>query len=82
MNPFDQVCDPALTIEIQLPGISFDRLKKFAKHFGCDAFRTNNSGHYRITTNDAINFYWLGMNLNNSFLNKVEKSSISKYIEV
>jgi hypothetical protein len=45
------------------------QVKSFCEHYNCKAERKK--GEYWITSNDPINFFWLGMNFNNHVLNKL-----------
>lgn len=69
-------------IEIQLPDVSFGEIQAFAERFGCTAVKTKNRFYYKIKTDDVINFYWLGCNMNNGMLNKLGLAgSLSKFVE-
>ena len=72
----------AYEIIIQLPDVSLGEIRDFAKRFGCDAHKTKDRFYYRITTDEVINFYWLGCNMNNNIMNQVYQSSLSKFIEL
>lgn len=69
-------------IEVQWPGKSLGEAQDYARRFGCEAHKTKSKFYFRITTNDPVNLYWLGANINNAVLNQVFPSYISKYIEL
>lgn len=71
-----------IEIEVQWPGKSLGEAKEFAHRFGCRCTKTKNKGYFIISTSDPVNLYWLGANINNSALNQLFPSSISKYIEL
>ena len=69
-----------LEIEIHLPTTQFPEIRNFARHFGCEAHPTKDKFYYRITTDNPVNFFWLGANMNNSALNELKPSAISRYV--
>lgn len=71
-----------MEITIELQCVSFERISRFAEHFGCKAHKTRTSYHYRITADDPMSFYWLGANIGNNILNEQDQSSLSKFIEL
>ncbi len=71
-----------LQIEVQWPGKSYGEAKQFADHFGCTCEKTKHKGFFIIKTDEPINFYWLGANVNNEAINRDHPSAISKYVEL
>lgn len=69
-------------IEVQWPGKSLGEAKDFAEHFGCKAEKTKHKYYFKITTEDPVNLYWLGANVNNAAINQANPSYISKFIEL
>ncbi len=70
------------TIELQWPGKSIGEAQDFCQRFGCTAQKTKHKGYFLISTDDPINFYWLGCNMHNAWINEMCPSNISKYVEL
>lgn len=61
-------------ITIELPLDMKDALtKEYCKHFSCTCKVKN--GYLYVTTDDPINFLWLGANMNNGFINELLKEN-------
>lgn len=71
-----------MQIIVQWPGKSLKEAQKFAEHFGCKAYKTNEREYYRISSDDVMNFYWLGANVYNAEVNRNNPSGIAKFIEL
>jgi len=71
-----------IKIEVQWPGKTLGEAIEYAERFGCQAEKTNTKYFYTISTDDPINLYWLGANINNEALNNLLPSAISKYVEL
>lgn len=69
-------------IEVQWPDTSLGEARDFANRLGCEAHKTKHRGYFKITTEDPINFYWLGANIHNTYFNQIEKSNIAKFTEL
>lgn len=71
--------------KIELPiGIteaSFENFQKYCNHFGCQVLKPKRGdSNYIITTDDNINFFWLGMNFTLEVNTGISISAASKYL--
>lgn len=71
-----------LQIEVQWPGKSLGEARDYCERFGCTVEKTRHKDYFKVMTDDPTNFYWLGANINNSVLNELMPSAVSKYTEL
>ncbi len=73
--------------EIRIPigcegnNVSFENFHAFCEEFGCELHKKRRGdAEWHITSDDATNFFWLGMNLNFKHESPISISSASKYL--
>ncbi len=63
---------PVFRIVVMMSENSDDQdIRSRCRSYKCDAKRIPGSDEYEITTLDPVNFFWLGLNFNNGFINKL-----------
>lgn len=57
-------------------------MEDFARHYGCKSEYQVKKHRYRITTENPANFFWLGANMVNGYINDLNKriAELSKQI--
>lgn len=68
-----------MQISTSVVSASFDNFKKYCAHFGCKVKKTK--AFYFITSEDAANFFWLGMNMNFHSESRLCKTPADKYLK-
>ena len=59
--------------------VAFDKIAAYCEHFNCKAF-TPKKGEIAIDTEDPINFFWLGANLNFKSTSSLTITPAEKYL--
>lgn len=79
------MCTPTFSIQVPiLEGIEIDELKEVCKRYGCEIDKRPRDIYYTITSEDPLNFFWLGMNFNHSLgiidlVSEIKKNNPSLY---
>lgn len=60
-----------ITIEIPVNGTSVEQLKPICEHFECTIAKGSMRDYYKVSTENPINLFWLGCNINHKLTEKI-----------
>lgn len=52
-----------VTIEIQVQGTTLEQMQEICDRYEISVKKGSSKIHFKITAEDPLNFFWLGMNL-------------------
>jgi hypothetical protein len=68
-------------IEIPIGDYKYEQFSKFCEDFNCIVRKPKRGdAYFKVETDEPINFFWLGCNLNFKYDNGVAISSSSKHL--